>query len=88
MNYARDHVVSLRTDSSSLVPFDGHVELDGSVGQLKRKLQRIREIWLGYPVLVGSRIGDFNSVEPDEERFNIISQCFLRWRHSSLSSGP
>ena len=69
-------IVTMRSDGSVLVIVHVHFEPDLVLGDLRERLHRISFRWPRYPEALGVIVGDLNTCEPEESRFNVRNQTF------------
>ena len=72
---SRDHIVNVQSDQKNLVIVNVHFEPELTLRNLRERLCFITPHWPQYPDAVGI-LGDFNTWEPEEGRFNVWNQTF------------
>ena len=80
----RDHIVNVQSGRQSIVIVNVHFELEFTLRQLRERLRLINPHWPSYPNAVGIILGDYNTCEPEERRFNVWNQTTAMF-HSFFS---
>ena len=72
----RDHLVKTHLDNRTLMVANVHLEPGSSLRKIRERLQHNSTHWSAYPECLGVLIGDFNTCEPKEGRFNVTVRTF------------
>ena len=72
----RDHVVNVQSGRQNLVVVNVHSESELNLRILHERLRLITPHWHLYPDAIGIIMGDLNTCEPEEGKFNVWNQTF------------